>query len=103
MDIKNSEKLFTFLKNLSQKFTEISDQLAHPDIINNQSRFRKLSKELASLKPLQEKYQEFSDMKNKLDEAKEILATSDDEEFKNLAQEEIADVEETRESLLHKI
>ena len=103
MDIKNSEKLFAFLKNLSQKFTEISDELAQPDIIKNQSRFRELSKELARLKPLQEKYLEFAKLKSKLEEANEILATSDDEEFKNLAQEEIVDVEENRESLLHKI
>ena len=103
MDTKSSEKLFTFLKNLSKKFEDISGQLAQPEIVNNQPHFRKLSRELARLRPLQERYEELSDMKNKLDEAMNILATSDDEELKSLAEEEIAEIEKDREGLMQRI
>ena len=49
MATKSSNKLFPYLDGLHDKYTKISDQLAEPEIVKNQKKFRELSKELSNL------------------------------------------------------
>lgn len=89
MATKSSEKIFSYLDGLHKKYTDISDQLALPETVKNQRRFRELSKELANLRPLDEKYEEFKKLIDKKQGAEELLTLSDEDEMKELAKEEI--------------
>ncbi len=94
MDIKNSDKFFSYLEDLHNKYTELSRHLSDPKISENRKRFASLSKELSNLTPLEEKYQKFSQLKKQLDESIEILDDSDDPEMNALAEEDIENLRE---------
>ena len=99
MATKSSNKLFPYLDGLHDKYTKISDQLAEPQIVKNQKKFRELSKELSNLKPLEEKYLEFKDLTHQEQEAEELLALSDEDEMKELVREEIQTLTEKIEDI----
>ncbi|MCP5105363.1 MAG: peptide chain release factor 1 [bacterium] len=98
MATKSSDKLFSYLEGLHKKYTDISGQLADPDIVKNQKKFRALSKELANLNPLNEKYLEFKGLIDQKLETEELLDISDEDEMKELAREEIASLTEEMEN-----
>jgi len=50
MGTKSSEKLFSYLDRLHQRYTEISDELSDATIVKNQKKFRELSKEFSHLR-----------------------------------------------------
>lgn len=89
MDTRNSEKFFSYLETLHQKYIEISSQLAAPDIASNRKKFTKLSKNISNLKPLEESYQEYKGLLKELNESKDIFENSNDEEMRSLASDEI--------------
>lgn len=89
MDTKSSEKLFSYLDTLHDKYDKISGQLADPEIVNNQKKYKELSKELSNLKPLDEKYFEIKDAFKQLREAEELYNISEEQEMKELARDEI--------------
>lgn len=99
MATKSSNKLFSYLDGLHDKYTKISDQLAKPEIVKNQKKFRGLSKELSNLKPLEEKYLEFKEIIHQEQDAEELLALSDEDEMKELAREEIQTLTEKVEDI----
>jgi peptide chain release factor 1 len=89
MDIKKGEKLLYYLKSIYTKYNEISDLISNPDIIDNQTKFRNLTKELSKLKPLNEKYTELNSLIELKNEAEEFYNASEETDMKELAQEEI--------------
>ncbi len=89
MATKSSEKLFSYLEGLHQKYTDLEVQFSDPEVLNNQTKFRELSKELASLKVLNEKYLEFKLLFERCKDTQELLELSDDDEMKAMAEEEL--------------
>jgi peptide chain release factor 1 len=103
MDTRSNEKLFSYLDSLHQKYIHLSDQLSDKEIINNQKKFRQLSRELSGLKPLESKYTVLQRILKQKKEAEELLETVDEPEMEELAQEEIARLNEQLESLQQEI
>ena len=103
MDTKSSERLFSYLEELSDKYDKISDQLLKPEIINDQKKFIQLSKELSNLKPLKENYQKLTDLQNQKKEAEELSTSAEENDIKELAEEEIISLTEQIESLMDEI
>lgn len=99
MAIKSSDKLFSYLDDLHKKYADISAQLADPDVVKNQKKFRELSKELANLKPLDEKYLEVNELIRKKQDAEELLENSDEDDMRELAEEEIQSLTEDIEGI----
>lgn len=79
------EKL-AFLEN---RFEEIGKSIADPDIIANQEVWRKLMKEHSDLEPIVEKYREYKKCVDSVAEDKEMLASEDDADLKEMLQAEI--------------
>jgi peptide chain release factor 1 len=71
------------------RFEEISESLAAPDIVNNQEQYKKLMREHKALQPVMSKYAEHTKAKNNAQEAQELLGTSLDPEMKEMAEEEL--------------
>lgn len=89
MATKSSEKLFSYLDGLHLKYQDLTDRLSEPEAAKNQRKFRELSKELANLRPLDERYLEFKDLLNQEKDAAELIEISEEAEMKELAQEEL--------------
>lgn len=85
--------MFDKLDFILEKYEELSLKVSDPDIIANQPVWKKHMKELGELEPVALKYKEYKKAKEEMDAAKEML-DSDDEEMKELAKMEMADLEE---------
>ncbi len=84
--------MFDKLDFILEKYEELSLKVSDPDIIANQPVWKKHMKELGELEPIALKYKEYKKAKEELESAKEMLDI-DDEEMKELAKMEIADLE----------
>jgi len=87
------------LQHLSERYEEISQLLALPEIISDHDKFRDLSKEYAAIEPIELAYRSYIDAQQTLNDALEIVTTSDDEEMTVLAQLEKAAASETIDAL----
>ncbi len=85
--------MFDKLDFILEKYEELSLKVSDPDIISNQPVWKKHMKELGELEPVALKYKEYKKAKEEMDAAREMLE-SDDEEMKELAKMEIADLED---------
>jgi|TARA_B100000035_G_scaffold200065_1_gene171073 peptide chain release factor 1 len=77
------------LKILEDRFNELSDLLTKPDIISDQSRYIKISKEYKDLKTVVDKKNEYEEVLSNISEAKEIIKNENDKEMIELANLEL--------------
>tara|TARA_B100000902_G_scaffold120134_1_gene120494 strand:- start:43 stop:1113 length:1071 start_codon:yes stop_codon:yes gene_type:complete len=77
------------LKILKDRFDELSDLLTKPDIISDQSRYIKISKEYKDLKTIVDKKNEYEEVLSNISEAKEIIKNENDKEMIELANLEL--------------
>lgn len=80
---------------LETRFTEIGEKISDPDVIADQDTWRKLMKEHADLSPIVEKYREYRNALQTVEEATQLIAEADDRELRELAQEELQIAQET--------
>ena len=85
--------MFDKLDFILEKYEELSLKVSDPDIISNQPVWKKHMKELGELEPIALKYKEYKKAKEEMDAAREML-DSDDEDMKELAKMEMADLED---------
>jgi peptide chain release factor 1 len=70
---------------VKQRFDEVSDLIIQPDIITNQKRYVRLNKEYKDLKTIVDKGDEYLQITENLNEAKEIIADGSDAEMVEMA------------------
>ena len=80
------------LDRLKERYEEVSAMLSEADTINNQNKFRDLSKEYAELEPVVQGYQNYLNLLANIDEAKHLLVDGD-ADMKEMAEEELKDCE----------
>ncbi len=86
------------LETLSERHEEISLLLSQPEVMNDQNRFRELSKEYAELSPVVEKFRQYQKAADTIESATEMLDDSDPE-MKAMAEEEIQETRQLQEQL----
>ena len=86
--------MFNRLVELEAKYMDLSDKVNDPDIIANQSEWRKLMKEYSDITPIIEKFREYNKTKNAIEEALMMLEDNIDDDFKQLVKEELAENKE---------
>ena len=82
------------LEVLEDKYKELSEKIADPEIINDQKVWQKLIKEHADLEPIIMKFREYKEVMNSIAESKTILQEESDEELRELAKMELSEMEE---------
>ena len=80
------------LEKVKQRYDELTALLSDPRVVENQERFRALSKEHSDLTPLMKSYEVYRKVKQDLAGLKEITETSADAEMKQLAFEELGEL-----------
>lgn len=83
--------MFGRLEEMEQKYEEISKKLSDPQIVNNQTEFRKMMKEHSDMNPIVEKYRELKKTQETIDDALSILNENNDEELKQMAKEDLSE------------
>ena len=91
--------MFDKLEDLLIRYEEIMGELQEPDVVNDQSRFRKLMKEQNALTPIVEAYKEYKNCKQNIEDSLSLLEEESDEEMKELAKEELSESKKRVEEL----
>jgi peptide chain release factor 1 len=87
------------LKQIAERYREIEEQIAKPEIASDPKQLQKLARERASIENVVTKYREYEAASRSLAETKEMLHDRLDEEMKVLVKQEIEDLESRLESL----
>ena len=85
--------IFAKLEQLSMRLEEVGVLLSDPQVASDPKQFRELSIEHAQLTPVSEKFTEYQNTQQNMEEA-ELMLAEDDAELKAMAKEEIADGKE---------
>ncbi|MEE2752367.1 MAG: peptide chain release factor 1 [Candidatus Latescibacterota bacterium] len=88
--------MFEQLKNVENRYEEISEQMSRPEVATNPSMIRDLSTEQSGLEDLVRTYRAYKDLDRNLWEIRGILEDSDDEELKERASIELDDLTTTQ-------
>ena len=83
--------MFDKLEELVGRLEEINMMLTEPEVINDQKKYRELMREQNELTPIVEKYKEYKEAKQTIEDSVEMLEEEHDEEMRELAKEELAD------------
>lgn len=85
-------------KILAQKFDELTDRLSDPELLADGNAFSKAARERANLEPIATIYRQYESLAHVLEEAR---ASLNDPELRDLAYEEIRELEPQLEAKLH--
>lgn len=90
------------LENLSERHEEISALLSEPDIINDQNRFRALSREYAQIGPVTNCYQHYQETLQDIETAQNML-DDEDKDMRLMAEDELKAARERQEQIEQEI
>ena len=78
---------------LQEKYDELQAQLYDPEVISDMKKYVKLNKEYKELSPIIKAGNEYKLLMDSYEMAKEIIATEKDEDLREMAKEEISEIE----------
>ncbi|MDX5428861.1 MAG: peptide chain release factor 1 [Bacteroidota bacterium] len=90
------------LNSIKQRFDEVNDLIIQPDVISDSKRYIKLNREYKELKPIVEARDEFLEIQNGLEEARDALKDSDPE-MREMAQIQLEELQPRFEALQEKV
>lgn len=86
--------MFDKLQAIKEKHLDLEQQLADPAAASDQNRFRKLNKEYSDLREIVHAFDRYSLARKQLDESRELLASENDPQMRDLVQAEIGELQE---------
>ena len=87
------------LESIKERFEEVSQQIMMPEIVSDQKKYMKLSKEYKDLEKIVKQYQVYKKLIQDIDGAKDILATEKDEDMREMAKAELDELVPLREPM----
>lgn len=91
------------LEQLKQRYDELQELIADPDIHKDPKRYRELMQEHSHLSELVAAYDEYTETQQALAETRELVEQEQDPDMKAMAREELEQLEEKEQSLLNKL
>jgi peptide chain release factor 1 len=88
------------LAELALQYDDVSRQLGTPEVLGDPAQLRRLGRELSRLEPVVEAFRELNDVRAGLEDARHMREAEADEEMKDLAREEIAELEARETTLI---
>ena len=87
------------LEAIRERFNEVAQQIVQPEAVSDQKRFMKLSKEYKDLEKIVVQYQAFTQLLEEIENAKKVIATEKDEDFREMAKGELDELLPRRDTL----
>lgn len=97
------EDLLKKLDMIQVRFEEVSTLITDPDIISDMQRYVKLNKEYKDLEEIVTAYKEYMNVVSNIKNAKELLATEKDPEYREMAEMELDELGPKKDELEEKI
>ncbi len=95
--------MFEKLGFLEEKFIDLNNKAADPEVISDQEQFRNVMKEISELEPIVEKYREYKQSQQEMADAKEMMETETDHDLKEMAEAEYYDKRDLGEKIIEEI
>ena len=86
-------KLLEKVLSLEDKFQSLQEQLSSPEVMSDMKRYVQLNKDYKELEPIIKAGKEYEKMTRDLASAKDILVNEKDDELREMAREEVSDIE----------
>ena len=90
--------MFAKLENLERRFADLEQQLSSPDILNDQDRYRKMTKAHADLREVVDVFKKYKEQRVQLEESK-AMQDDADAEIREMAFEEGKELEKSMDEL----
>ena len=81
--------MFSHLKEVEQRYSEVLERLCQPDVASDVTLYRELMKESRFLQPIVETYRQYVSAVNSEADARQLLDAENDRELRELAEEEL--------------
>ena len=94
--------MFSRLKDIESRYRDLEQLLSDPAVVGKQGVYQKYAKEHSDLSPLVETFREYEKIGLRIEEDQALLRESD-EELKELAREELPQLQESLESLADRL
>ena len=91
------------LEVVKNRWEEISEQMNDPEVMSDMKRYVKLNKDYKELEPLVTAYKDYKSILSNIEGAKEVLETEKDADFREMAKEELDQLNPEKEILEEKI
>lgn len=91
------------LEAIKNSWEEIAEQMSDPEAMKDMKNYVKLNKDYKDLEPIVKTYKEYKNLLESIENTKEILKTEKDSEFREMAREELASLQEKVEILEEEI
>ncbi|MDI1241118.1 MAG: peptide chain release factor 1 [bacterium] len=85
--------MFEKLAQIEKSYEDLTEQISQPEFMSDMSAYAKLMKQHRSLGEIVEKYREVKRLQEALTDAKELADAGDDDEMKEMATAEMAEIE----------
>jgi peptide chain release factor 1 len=77
------------LEAIKSRFEEVSEALVSPDVMSDMKKYTSLNKEYKELNKIVQKYLEYKNLLDNIESSKKVLATEKDQDFREMAKEEL--------------
>ncbi len=85
--------MFDKLDSVVDRFMELEEKMGDPTLYDRQEEFKAISAERSNLVDIVEAYREYKKLKETIEGSKEILRNEKDEELRDMAKEELSELE----------
>ncbi len=101
--MKISEGMYQKLQKIKDRYVFLGEELSKPETVNDQKKFRDLSKELSDLQPIADKFDEHMARKKQFEDCDEMLQIETDSEMKGMLKMEMDELRDQIEEDGHDI
>jgi len=91
------------LEVIKNRWEELTEQMSDPEVIADMKRFVKINKDYKELEPIVEAYKEYKLLVENIEGAKDVLKNEKDADFREMAKDELDELEPKKEELEEKI
>ena len=87
------------LEAIKERFNEVAQQMMQPEVVSDQTKYRKISKEYKDLEKIVDQYEIYKKLLSNIAEARDIVANEKDEDLRDMAKEELSEIQPQQEIL----
>ncbi|EAD2558014.1 peptide chain release factor 1 [Listeria monocytogenes] len=91
--------MYDRLQAVEDRYDELNELLSDPDVVSDPKRLRDLSKEQSGITATVETYREYKNVNEQINETKELLGEKLDDEMREMAKEEFAELQKEKTEL----
>src|SRR6476646_19022 len=87
------------LEAINQRYENVNEELMQPDVMSDLKRYKSLNKEYKELGTIVAQYRNYQQVLSNIENAREVIATEKDQDFREMAKAELDELQPEQERL----